>query len=409
MKGGTARKMGPPEVSQQPGAPRLRIAMLADLYHPHLSGVTTHIDLLKRFLERAGHKVWVLTFGEGKGGSDDERVIRSKALPIGLRYGSDKLRFGMRMGRSAAHLLGSMDVIHAHHPFPSGWLALRHAKPGQPVVFTHHTRYDLHLKAALPGWMEAAGQRLAGRYIPWFCSRCSLIIAPSPAIRARLVEARVGSRIETVPCGTDLTIFEEPRPTSHRRDLGFGDDEVVLIYVGRLAKEKNLDALLDVFSTSARRDPRLRLVLVGDGPERGRLERRLARSRWGHAVHLTGKIPHRSIPHWLQAADLFVTASQSEVCPISVVEAMAAGLPVAALEAPGLVDLIRDGVDGRLSRDVREFSERLSKLVADSSLRRRYGKRAREAAIQFDLPVWGGRLLQEYVRLAGRDGSDQRD
>ena len=154
----------------------MRIGMMADTYKPHVSGITNYIDLNKRYLERAGHDVFVFTFGDLDYRDDEPRVIRSPGLP--LQNTGYYLSF--RYKREAKRLLQSMDILHAHHPFLSGRLALRYARPLQiPVVFTNHTRYDLYAQAYMPLMPEEISDGLLRAYMPNFCEAVDLVFSPS--------------------------------------------------------------------------------------------------------------------------------------------------------------------------------------------------------------------------------------
>lgn len=373
--------------------------MLADLYHPHLSGVTIHIDQLKRYLEGAGHQVWTFTFGPRLPQDAAHRIVRSPPLPVAPRYGGKRLHLGARLSRSAREKLDSMDLIHAHHPFISGWLGTRRAKRRQPLVFTAHTRYDLHLAALAPRPFLGVGQVLLRSYLRWFCPRCSLVLAPSRAMRQRLEGWKARGRFQVIPHGIDLEAFAGKNGLAQRRRLGLPEDAKVLIFVGRLGREKDLDVLLEVLEALSLRWSGLRLLLVGDGPERARLERRRTRLQAPDSVGLLGTCPPQEIPALLAAADLFVTASRSEVFPLSVIEAQAAGLPVVGFRAPGLNDIVADGHSGLLARSRRGLKESISRLLEDRSLRRRMSRNARVRSRHFALESMGSRTLQAYLEL----------
>ena len=179
----------------------MRIGMMADTYKPHVSGITNYIDLNKRYLERAGHDVFVFTFGDLDYRDDEPRVIRSPGLPL------QKTGFylSFRYSRAAKRLLQSMDIIHVHHPFLSGRLALRYARPLQiPVVFTNHTRYDLYAQAYMPLMPEEISDGLLKAYMPNFCEAVDLVISPSAGMEKVLRRLDVKAPIEVVPNGVEL-------------------------------------------------------------------------------------------------------------------------------------------------------------------------------------------------------------
>ncbi len=376
----------------------MRIGMLADTYKPHVSGVTNYISLNKRFLEQMGHEVFVFTFGGLEYPDDESNIIRSPGMPL-VDTG---LYLNVRYTREASRLLHTMDVVHVHHPFLSGRLALWHCRPrGIPVVFTNHTRYDLYSQIYLPMLPEGVSDSLLRTYLPAFCRDCNLVIAPSAGLRDVLRSLDVDVPIEVVPNGVDLERFEHEITPLPRQTFGFDDGDVVLIYTGRLGREKNLPLLLRAFKGVAEAFEQARLLIVGDGPERDNLEDRVLYMGLQKRVHFTGMVPYEDIPRYLLAADAFVTASVTEVHPLSVIEAMAAGLPVLGIQSPGVGDTVEDGLTGLLAQeeDLAAFTAKMGRLVSEDGMRCQMGARAKEASRQYDIRRTSKVMLEHYQRL----------
>lgn len=374
----------------------VRIGMLVDLYTPHISGVTNYVTLNKAWLERRGHDVFVFTFG---GEADAEPgVVRSPGLP--LKVAGVGLHFALDYDRAARELLETMDLLHVHHPFRSGLLALRYGRPrGLPVVFTNHTRYDLYARHYLPPVASALGRALLKMYWPWFCGRCDLVIAPSPGLRAVLQTLGARASVKVIPNGVDLAPFAHPAPLT-RAEAGLPDDKVIVMYLGRLGPEKNLGFLLRAFRQAAMNCPEAGLAIVGGGKALANLRADVERAGLAGRVSLLGQVPYAQIPSVLRLADVFVTASQTEVHPFSLIEALASGLPALGIQSPGVSDTIIDGENGLLSApDVEAFVAGMTRLVREPETRRRMGARARALAQQYDINQTGQSVLEEYERL----------
>jgi len=376
----------------------MRIGMMADIYKPHVSGVTQYISLNKGYLEKLGHQVYVFTFSY-EGYEDDElNVIRSPSIPV-LDTG---LYVGFRYPQQISKLLRTMDVVHVHHPFLSGSLALHYCRPRRiPIVFTNHTRYDLYAQAYLPVISDVVSAAAMEAYMPIFCRACDLVISPSPGMREILIRYGVNASIEVVPNGVDLKPFQESVEPMAREKLGFQPEDVVLAFVGRLGPEKNVPFLLRSFAGTAQAYQHVGLLLIGDGPERENLEDIVRRSEIQSRVHFTGLVPYDLIPRYLAAADAFVTASVTEVHPFTVIEAMAAGLPVLGIESPGIGDTIQDGKTGYLvsHEDLAAFTAKLVRLVVDHDSRRKMGEQAREAASAYAIERTTEMMLERYQRV----------
>ncbi len=376
----------------------MRIGMMADLYKPHVSGITNYITLNKQYLEKQGHTVYVFTFGDESYQDDETHVLRSPGVPL-----SDTgFYLSLRYSRPARRMVTSMDLVHVHHPFLSGSLAIRYCRPrGIPIVFTNHTRYDLYAQAYLPVLPEIIGDTALQAYMPIFCRSCDLVIAPSPGMRQVLERFGVTSPIDVVPNGVDFTPLRQEIEPVDRAKLGFTADDVVLIYVGRLGPEKNLSFLLRSFMGTANAYDNVRLVLVGDGPERGNLEDLIASKGASKRVCFTGMVPYEEVYRYLVMADAFVTASVTEVHPLSVIEAMGCGLPVLGIQSPGVGDIVEDGVTGYIvpEEDLAAFTAKMVRMVNDHATRREMSSKTRQAAQAYDIERTTGMMLERYQRV----------
>lgn len=376
----------------------MRIGMLADVYKPHVSGITNYISLNKRYLELAGHQVYVFTFGDETYPDDEPNVIRSEGLPLR----DTGYYLSLRYSPQARVLLGTMDLVHIQHPFLSGSLALRYCRPrGIPMIFTNHTRYDLYAQTYLPAFAEVIGYTALETYLPAFCRACDLVIAPSAGIRDVLKKLGVESPIEIIPNGVDLRVFAAAFEPLDRAQFGFQEEDVVLIYTGRLGPEKNLPFLLRSFAGTAQAYDNVALLLVGDGSERDNLQDRVVHMRLANRVHFAGMVPYHELPRYLAAADAFVTASVTEVHPLSVIEAMAAGLPVLGIDSPGVGDLIDDGVNGLLvaEEDLAAFTAKMVRLVTSHEHRRRMGAQARLASQAYAIERTTQMMIECYEKV----------
>jgi glycosyltransferase involved in cell wall biosynthesis len=385
----------------------MRIGMLADVYKPHISGVTNHIALNKQSLEKAGHEVFVFTFGDEDFEDDEANIIRSPGLPL-VDTG---FYLSFRYSLAAQKILRTMDVVHVHHPFLSGHLALRYCVPRKiPIAFTNHTRYDLYAQFYLPMIPDVVGESLLQAYLPSFCRSCDLVIAPSAGMRDVLQKIGVDSPIEVLPNGVDLSPIRSVKDPISRSDLGFNLEDVVLIYTGRLGPEKNLPLLLRSFAGTAKAYDHIGLLIVGDGPERDNLEDRVKYMGIADRVHFTGMVPYKDLPRYLAAADAFVTASVTEVHPLSVIEAMAAGLPVLGIESPGVGDTVENEVTGLISPepDMAIFTALMVRLVTDHECREKMGEAAREKANEYAIERITPVLVEKYERIIRQTSNRKR-
>ena len=372
--------------------------MMADAYKPHVSGITNYIDLNKRYIEKAGHDVFVFTFGDQDYHDDELRVVRSPGLPI-VNSG---YYLSFSYNRAAKKLLQTMDVVHVHHPFLSGRLALRYCEPLRiPIIFTNHTRYDLYAQAYLPLLPEEISDGFLQAYMPPFCEAMNLVISPSAGMANILREMSVTAPIAIIPNGVELHLFYKAEPQL-RADFGFTPDDILLIYTGRLATEKNLMFLLQAFAGVAQALDNVYLVVVGGGQKQIETEIReiTTKLKIDERVRFIGMVTYEKLPSYLAMCDAFVTASVTEVHPLSVIEGMASGLPVMGIYSPGLSDTIEDGITGFLAiEDMAAFTAKLTRLCLDTDLRKKMGYAARQASTRYSIERTTRIMLKHYERL----------
>jgi len=376
----------------------MKIGMMADTYKPYISGVTNYIALNKQTLEAAGHEVYVFTFGDLDHQDGEPRVIRSPGLPL-----SDTGFFlSLRYKTQNKKLLQTMDVVHVHHPFLSGRLALTYCRPENiPIIYTNHTRFDLYAQARIPLMPEEVSHGLLHAYMPDFCEQMDLVISPSNGMKKVLHEFGVKSHVEVVPNGVDLTRFHNARPLS-RLEFGFTENDILLVYAGRIAPEKNLEFLIQAFAGVSQVVPNVHLLIVGGGQKEHEEEVKPLPKKYGvqDRVRFTGMIPYDQLPSYLAMCDVFVTASVSEVHPLSVIEAMGTNLPVMGIESPGVGDTVVDGETGLLAKDdIASYTAKLTYLCLNRDLHKKFGSAARDASEQYAIERTTSIMMEHYTRL----------
>ncbi len=306
-----------------------------------------------------------------------------------------------RYSRKAKALLQTMDLVHVNHPFLSGRLALNYCRPLHiPIVFTNHTRYDLYAQAYLPLLPEEISASFLQSYMPPFCTAVDLVVSPSPGMADVLRKLGVTSPIEVVPNGVELKRYKQSLEDC-RPEFGFRSQDILLIYSGRLGPEKSVDFLLQAFGGVAEAVKNVHLLILGGGPEEETLKKLALEIRVEDRVHFFGMVPYDRIPQYLAMCDIFVTSSVTEVHPLSVVEAMASGLPALGIHSVGVGDTIEDGVTGLLaSQNQAAFAAKLTRLCLDRNLRNKMGLAARKASEKYAIERAINIMLAHYERLA---------
>jgi glycosyltransferase involved in cell wall biosynthesis len=374
----------------------VRVALFTNNYLPFCGGVTTSVETLRRGLEARGHEAWVFAPRFRDAPADGPRVLRYPSIPA-LTYPAFPLAvpWSRRLARTVHRL--AVDVFHAHHPFLLGPAARRLARRlGRPLVFTYHTRYDkyAHYVPLRRGVVEAAAVRLSTR----FAATADAVIAPSALVRDELVGRGVRVPIAVIPTGVDLERFCPGDRAAARRRLGLPEAGAIVLYVGRLDREKSVERVLLAFERVAGTVADARLVLVGGGTQAGGLRRLAASLAAAERIVFLGPRPHDEVPPCYQAADLFLFASETETQGLVLAEAAACGLPAVAVAAPGCEEIIHDGRTGVLTKsDPAALADAAIGLLLDSGRRRAMGQRARQVAERdFDVRLQIDRTLAVY-------------
>jgi glycosyltransferase involved in cell wall biosynthesis len=248
--------------------------------------------------------------------------------------------------------------------------------------------------------VEAAALRLSTR----FAARADAVIAPSAVIRDKLHSRGVRAPIAVVPTGIDLERFSPGDRPAARRALGLPSEAALVLYVGRLDREKSVDRVFAAFERIAGTVPHARLALVGQGSQTDRLRRLAAALPVRDSIRFVGAHPHDTLPPWYRAADLFLFASETETQGLVLAEAAACGLPAVAVSAPGCDEVIRDGETGRLTKaDPTALADAAIELLLDPARRQAMGRRARDVARrEFDVAQQIDRTLAVYREAQGR-------
>jgi glycosyltransferase involved in cell wall biosynthesis len=373
----------------------MKIGMMVDSYKPYISGITNYVEVNKEYLEKMGHEVFVFTFGDLDYKDNEKNIIRSPGVPLA----DSGFYLSLRYKRFAWKLLRTMDIVHVHHPFLSGRLALRYCRPMRiPIVYTNHTRYDLYAQAYFPLMPDEVSTGLLQAYMPSFCKAVDSVITPSAGMEKILRELNVEEPIEIIPNGVDLREFKSAKPLN-RTKFGYKKNDVILVYAGRIAVEKNLPFLIEAFTGIAKAIPNVHLLLIGGGIQQyeEEIHTLIKQLNFSNRIKAIGRVPYEQLPQYLAMCDVFVTASVTEVHPLSVIEAMGAGLPVMGIESVGVGDTVEDGVTGFLStEDLPAFTAKLTRLCLDPDLRAKMGKSARRASSAYAIERTTKIMLEHY-------------
>lgn len=378
----------------------MTIAFVTETYHPTINGVVNAIDGLADALQRRGHRVRIITPAHPGVRLQSPLVHHVPALPF---PGGSGYQLAFPRFSDAHRILREADIIHTHHPFTMGtWAQRIAAEAGKPLVFTNHTQYLRYLHhVPLPGTLI---RQPLSSYLSGFANRSTVVVAPAEQTAQAIRSAGVTTPVHVVPNGIDVDRFRTGNRAGIRSSLGISADTAVLLFVGRLSEEKNVSLLLRMLQ---RLDPPTTLLLAGDGPQREALAALAEELGIQDRVRFLGMVEYAELPDVYAAADVFVSASTSEVHPLTVLEAQAAGLPAVVADAPGSAEIVLHQKTGIVvSPTVTAFAAAVRQLLLRPALAHQYGRAAITNAAGYSTDRSAERLLDTYrlaKRLAARD------
>ena len=332
------------------------IGIFTDTFYPEVNGVATSCLNLYQELQRRGHTVHVYApkcRGWEEFQSDTVHYLESKQFIL-LKDRNVALP-GMGTIRQALDM--HFDVVHTNSEFIVGFLGTYIARhTGCIRIHTYHTVWEDYTYYITHGIGDNTAKNFAKRYSEWWCDRFDRVIVPTAKTENLLRQYGVETPIDIIPSGMDLRRFAPEKHSAEERaatraECGIPEGKRVLLNIGRLAKEKNLEKILRVFPELHRRLPDVQLVIIGEGPLKQTLQEQAETLGVADSVSIVGAKPWEKIDRYYAIGDVFVSASHSETQGLTYIEAAASGLCVCAVDDPCLLGVFRDGVSAVLSGD----------------------------------------------------------
>ena len=381
----------------------MNIVMVTNTFTPHIGGVARSVEQFSHEYRRIGHRVLVVAPEFENLPGDERGVVR---IPAVQHFNGSDFSVPMPIPGFLHAALDQFqpDIVHSHHPFLLGDTALRiSASRDMPIVFTHHTQYEKYTHY-VPG-DSAALKQFVVELVTGYCNLCDAVIVPSKTIQRRLSDRGVAVETVEIPTGVDVDVFDKGDRLALRRRLGISLTDFVIGHVGRLAPEKGLAFLGTAVAQFMATHPNTVFLVAGFGPSQDALRAAFESRGLGKRLILLGPVDRASLADVYAAMDVFAFASQSETQGMVLTEAMAASTPVVAVDAPGVREVLDDGVNGWLLplQSEASFVGALQEAYEMPHLQRQHLERgARMTASQFSMPRMARNALALYGRLSAR-------
>lgn len=380
----------------------MRILITTDWYKPVINGVVTSVLNLMEGLERDGHEVRVLTLSNRNHSYKDGNVYYISSLGAGIVYPNARVMLPHGHKYIDELIDWKPDVIHSQCEFSTFVMARKIAKhTGAPIIHTYHTVYEGYTHYFCPS--RVWGKKMVVAFSKLIASQTKAMVVPSEKISDMLEGYNVSAPLYVIPSGIELDRFIDCDYTSRdaiRERFGIKKDECVLVYLGRLAKEKNLEEIIEFLSDE--KSGGARLMIVGDGPYRTKLEEKARECGMMERLIFAGMAAPDKVQEYYKAGDIFVSASTSETQGLTYMEAMASGLPILCRYDKCLDNVVVQGRNGYTYSNKEEFQTYLSKLYTDRTLREQIGNEAKQTmSLNFSIQAFARACEMLYSQYTG--------
>ena len=378
----------------------MRIAIFTNNYLPNPYGVSGSVESFRKEFEKLGHEVYIFAPRWRDYHDKNQNVFRFSSIetnvkikfPIAIPYSS-------KINKILENL--DLDIIHSQHPNLLGSAAMRWArKKNIPLVFTWHTLYDQYAHFA-PFVPPKIAIWWAIRNARNYANKCDQIVVPTPSVGEIIKKWGVTNKnIMAIPTGVEGHQFAAPDREKIRKKYNIKDDEILLFVMARLTEEKNMEFLVDVAIDILKNNSSAKLMICGDGNLKNILEKKVADAELREKTIFVGIVPDNEKKNYYAAGDIFVYASKSETQGMVLTEAMYSGLPIVAVRATGVKDIVENGKTGFLvGENKQEFSIAVQKLIDDEDLRKKFSEEAKKVAREkYTEKVCAKKMIETYEK-----------
>ncbi|MBK8162749.1 MAG: glycosyltransferase [Gammaproteobacteria bacterium] len=389
----------------------MRILMISDVYFPRINGVSTSIATYRDSFRALGHEITLLAPAYPADYSDDADTVRIPSRGLPLDPEDRMMHYRVLVTMREALRGRAFDIVHIQTPFVAHYAGIRIARAlGLPVIESYHTYFEEYLYHYIPMLPRGSLRVLARRFSAGQGNAVDALVVPSHAMHDKLRGYGVRSEMRIIPTGLNMQHFTRGDGAAFRRRLGIDPGRPVLLFVGRVAFEKNIDFLLHMVNEVRQRLPDVLLLIAGEGPAEPHLRRLTERLGLGQQVAFVGYLDRESaLLDCYAAADVFVFSSRTETQGLVLLEAMAMGRPVVAQAVMGTRDVLREGEGALIAEDdVRDFAHKVLTLLRNRRLYEQLSRRALDYARTWSNESCARKLEEYYVQIIDKAAAARR-
>jgi 1,2-diacylglycerol 3-alpha-glucosyltransferase len=394
----------------------VRVLFVSDVYFPRVNGVSTSIRTFRQDLATCGVDTLLVVPSYDQSTTSNERardeagILRVASAGVPKDPEDRRMRWGALNRVLASIPRGHVDLVHIHTPFIAHYAAARFARnTGIPCVATYHTFFEEYLHHYVPVLPRRIGRFLARSFTRSQCDDVQALIAPSDPMRDVLLEYGVSTPIHVLPTGLPADRFNPGVGERFRAEARIPAGRPLVTYVGRVAHEKNIEFLVNVFVEVRRTVPDAMLVIAGEGPARESLRQMVVRLGLERHVHFAGYLDRNTaLLDCYAAANVFVFASRTETQGLVLLEAMAQGAPIVSTAELGTRSILEAGCGALVVEEqLQPFSAAVVRLLQDETLRNDLAERGRTYARTWSSAIMARRLADLYESLRLSPGAER--
>jgi glycosyltransferase involved in cell wall biosynthesis len=377
----------------------MKILFISDVYFPRVNGVSTSIETFRRNLRAQGHTVHLIVPDYQQTTADESDIVRVPARPIPFDPEDRLMSYKWVMQQLEKLRAEQYDVIHVQTPFVAHYLGVKLSKLlGIPCVETYHTFFEEYLYHYIPFVPKKIMQKIAQRFSRHQGNSLDGMVVPSHPMLHILRQYGVISQAEVIPTGIEPTSFMLGDREVFRNKYGIPQDQPVLLFLGRVAHEKNIGFLLKVVAQVSKQIPNILFLIAGEGPAKASLEHDVAELGISKNVKFIGYLDRNAeLNSCYRSADIFIFSSRTETQGLVLLEAMAQGVPVVSTAELGTKDVLRDGLGVWIAKeDLNEFSQTVIKLLSDEEAQERLSETGRDYAQSWSASKQAERMIAFY-------------
>ena len=386
----------------------MRVLFISDVYFPRVNGVSTSIRTFREDLSGCGVETLLVAPGYGPAAivaepadPGEQGVLRVPASAVPGDPEDRRMSWRALIRRLDALAPGEFDLVHIHTPFIAHYAGVRCARRARvPCVATYHTFFEEYLHHYVPVLPRPLSRLLARSFTRSQCASVQTLIAPSEPMRAVLEAYGVRTPIHILPTGLAPDRFRPGDGAAFRASAGIAADRPLVTYIGRVAHEKNIGFLLQMFVEVLRSVPDALLVIAGEGPARAALRAQVGSLGLAAHVHFAGYLERdTALLDCYAAADVFVFASRTETQGLVLLEAMAQGVPVVSTAELGTRSVLPGSGALIVPEERAAFAAAVVRVLGDAELRAEMGTHGRSHARTWSSAAMAGRLADIYREL----------